>query len=324
MRLLAKYQVVLLTLLLFSCSTALQTHAQNADLLQAQTQRADSLRYPKLKLDFPLIDVPYHKDAMLTTNGGKKSVGGFFKAYANPSMQQSLAITTDFYSALHYGIKSVFPVEGRKKNGWKRTAYGLALFGIDYAATYAPGGDGWLHEEYHRAVMTGHHINSFNDMNTFPIGSTLVSVNHIKDADLIRFKKESPYDFIRMHVAGIEGGSMLIDKLQQNNFFYKQNLPHELLYALINLNNKAYVKASADPKDVDVESDKMSKQEKGMKDRDFTGFDMTGWAYDIFRPNDPYENREKFTFISFTRIDRMPMLIGEIRFSVCNFPCFFK
>ena len=46
----------------------------------------------------------------------------------------------------------------------------LTAAGADLLLLYAPARNGWLHEEYHRSVMTLFYINSFNDMNTFPIG----------------------------------------------------------------------------------------------------------------------------------------------------------
>jgi hypothetical protein len=56
--------------------------------------------------------------------------------------------------------------------------------------------------------MTRYGINGFNGMNTFPLGAETVSVNRVRDEDLVRFKAESPADFIRIHEAGIDGGGV--------------------------------------------------------------------------------------------------------------------
>lgn len=156
---------------------------------------------------------------------------------------------------------------------------------------YAPFGNGWLHEEYHRAMMARHHVSSFNEMNTFPVGAEMVSVNHIKDEDLIRFKKESPVDFIRMHVAGIEGEYLLVDRLQRNNFFYRQQMMHEFLYLFVTANSAMYVMMSSQPAKVDKLTDEMNQKEPEISQRDFTGFDFTAWVYDLYNPAEPYENR---------------------------------
>jgi hypothetical protein len=50
---------------------------------------------PLIKLDFPLVDAPYIDYAAKTVNNGESSAGSILRGYANPSMQQSLAITTD-------------------------------------------------------------------------------------------------------------------------------------------------------------------------------------------------------------------------------------
>jgi hypothetical protein len=250
---------------------------------------------PNLVLELPLIDLPYQIDAAKTVNDGQVTVGSFFKGYANPSMHQSLSITTNLYTGLHYGIGKLFVDDSKKaREQWtfgKNMLYISSLIAADYISVYAPGFDGWLHEEYHRSVMTRYHVNSFNMMNTFPIGSDLVSVNKIKDDDLVRFKSQSPSDFIRMHVAGIEGEYLMIDKLQRNNFYYNQNLTHEFLYIMSALNSIAYVGTCVDPELSDVETDKMNQLEHNIADRDFTGLDFLGWTYDLFHPNEPYTER---------------------------------
>jgi hypothetical protein len=134
------------------------------------------------------------------------------------------------------------------------------VFG-DLFLFYASGGEGWVHEEFHRAMMTRHRVNSFNDMNTFPFGRELISVNSITDEDLIRFKAESPVDFVRMHIAGMEGDLFLLDNLRYNSFFYDQQLVFYLLDLMITFNSHMYVIASGDPEQVDSSVDEMNKKE---------------------------------------------------------------
>lgn len=263
-----------------------------------------NIRKPKLILDFTLIDAPYQNNAANTVSNGSKNIGSYLKAYANPSMNQSLSYSSTLYSAAHYGIDKLFRQSShygidnifQKKSSestgcLKPFLYTFTILFSDFVLTYAPGGDGWLHEEYHRSVLTRFGANSFNDMNTFPIGAELISVNNVKDEDLIRFKQTSPADFIRLHVAGIEGEYLLIDKLQRNNFFYRQNITHEFLYIIATANSIAYVKICSDPSEVNSITDELNYKESEISKRDFTGLDFTAWAYDLFNPNEPYENR---------------------------------
>jgi hypothetical protein len=274
-----------ISLLIFLCIFSLST--------KSQTQ--DSVIKPDIKLDFPLIDAPYIGYASKTVGNGETSLGAIFKGYANPSMQQSLAITTDVYTAVHYGIQKGLAKSKRINklpNGWlKRYLKGSIHNLADLALVYSPLGEGWLHEEYHRSAMSVAHVNSFNDMNKFPIGASTVAVSHVSDADLVRFKEIDPKGFIRMQVAGIEGQYLFADKLQKNNFFYRQNLPFETQYILTTVNSALYVLLCSAPDFSAVETDAMNKKEADIKVRDFTGLDFNGWAYDLFRPDEPYEAR---------------------------------
>lgn len=264
--------------------------------IPSYAQNSDSTKNSQIVFSLPLIDLPYQIDAAKTVNQGQATFGSFLKGYANPSMHLSLDLSADLYTGVHYGINSMFRLNSRKNymKDWssgKRFLYYLTTAGTDFVLSYAPGFNGWEHEEFHRSVMTRFHVNSFNDMNKFPIGQELISVSHVKDEDLERFKYENPYDFIRMHVAGIEGEYLLIDKLQKNNFYYKQNLPHEFLYLFSTINSISYVQISTDSEIADPITDKANQIENTIEERDFTGLDFTAWVYDLFRPNDFYITR---------------------------------
>ena len=82
-----------------------------------------------------------------------------------------------------------------------------------------------------------------------------------------------------------------MERLQRHNFFYEQNQPHEFQYWLSVLNSILYVKTSSDPKQVDQLTDELNANEPDVRTRDFTGLDFTAWAYDLFRPTEPYVDR---------------------------------
>jgi hypothetical protein len=261
-----------------------------SDIVFAYSQQTDSLK--QYGVGLTLLDLPYQYYAAKTVNQ-KPTATGYAKGYANPSMKTSMSASNSVYTAAHYGIKELFKTNGKKGflSTVKKLAYPVAVFYSDQLLAFVPGGDGWLHEEFHRAVMTRAHVNSFDDMNRVPLGSELVSVNRIQDEDLIRFKKQDAAGFTRMQEAGIEGEYLLIDQMQRNNFFSGQKLLHEFHYILTTANSIAYVRESANPKTVDVETDKMNQNELTIPQRDFTGFDFSGWVYDLFRPGEPYEQR---------------------------------
>jgi hypothetical protein len=210
-------------------------------------------------------------------------------------MHQSVNLSANLYTGLHYGIDQLFScwnIEKNKKLRLPKTLlYVFTVEGFDLLAMNAPGFSGWTHEEYHRAVMTRNQVNSFDDMNKFPIGSETVSVSHVSDEALIRFKRERPSDFTRMHVAGIEGEYLLVEKLQRNNFYYHQNLLHEFTCLFSTLNSIMYVQMCAIPDQADPMTDGFNTNEKTISGRDFTGLDFTGWAYDLFKPGEPYTER---------------------------------
>jgi hypothetical protein len=260
----------------------------NLNLL-SQTQ--DTIAKPRLIFSLPLIDLPFQSDAAKTA-GGDLTPGSFFRGYANPGMHLSLDLSTDLYTGVHYGLSRLFHDEKRDKWGFGRNfLYFFTIGTADFILTYAPTGEGWEHEEYHRAVMSRFQVSSFDDMNRFPIGSELISVSHILDADLIRFKAESPADFVRMQSAGIEGEFLLIDKLQRNNFFYNQRIPNGVLYWIGAVNSMMYVQTCSIPESVDPMTDEMNEKETRIEVRDFTGMDFTGWTRDLFRPEEAYSTR---------------------------------
>ncbi len=261
-------------------STVLMLFAMNQVSLAQSQNQAQSVG---LILDFPVLDFPYQRYAANTT-------GDLLSGYANPSMSQSLAMSNNLYASAHYGIKKLI----KPKNKFVRALLqnGIAA-GFDFFSSYIPLGMGWLHEEYHRAVMTRREINSFNDMNTFPFGKAAVYVRDIKDEDLIRLSNNHKSDFIRLQSAGLEAQYHQIQTLQKQNFYYNQNLPHIPLYWLSTLNSIVYVLDSGNGDYFDNLIDEANPKEKDIAERDFTGPDFTAWASALFNPDRPYEARGK-------------------------------
>ena len=81
-----KYKTFLMTIVMFALSVNL--HAQNSS--------------PSLKIDMPFFDLPFQ------LNAWNASGDDFFSRHINPSMNQSVAITTGLYSTLHFGMRHFY------------------------------------------------------------------------------------------------------------------------------------------------------------------------------------------------------------------------
>ncbi|MFN4081383.1 MAG: hypothetical protein ACK4NS_10825, partial [Saprospiraceae bacterium] len=175
---------------------------------------------------------------------------------------------------------------------WRKFLTFGAVLGFDFISLNVPLGTGWLHEEYHRAVLTRREMNSFNDINTFPIGKSIVYVRKVKDEDLIKLSDQYTPDFIRLQSAGIEAQYQQVQQLQKNNFFYNQSLPNIPLYWLITLNSALYVLNSSSPDEFDATLEEANKLEAtDISKRDFTGPDFTAWVNSLYFPDRPYADR---------------------------------
>ena len=186
-------------------------------------------------LDMPLVDMPSQIHSYNTT-------GGFFKMYMNPGMEASLAYSTDFYTAVHFGFKNI---RIKKSKGAQIFLQRLLISGFDMLSQWLPLGVPWLHEEYHRAVMNQYGINSFNEVLTFPFGKSSIAVNRVKDEDLERLCNEHHADFVRLMSAGHEAEVQIVRNLQSNEFFYHQNLDNEVLYIMYSIQNIMYINSCA-------------------------------------------------------------------------------
>lgn len=233
----------------------------------------------EIELKLPLLDLPYNQE----------SENKFF--LESPSMKQALDLTSSLY------MLSITETDKFLDKKIKNKNEPSFLRGISHALVYLgisqlPLGGSWLHEEYHRAVMNKNGIDSYNGVYNLKLFSDTISVSKVKDEDLIKLKKNNVNDLIRLHSAGYEGQSELVLNLEKETFF-KDNEWNQgyYIYSLLNIaNNYFYIKYTTSPKS-DEDVDKFNSKENDIKNRDFTGYDFTAWTYDLFRPDEPYENR---------------------------------
>lgn len=234
-------------------------------------------RYPII-LNYNFIDLPFSRKSIELSG-----IGGIF---ANPSMSQSLNVSSSFYSFTREGL-----YRSMMKNNSLKDYYKLIAIMVDVLAYLpVPLTSGWLHEEFHRAVIDKHDGYSFNEMNNFPIFKSVISVNKVKDEDLIKLKKNKPADMVRMSLAGTEGEYLLVNLINKVAFFNNaKSVSFIPFFATV---NSSFYVIMCSRKYIDEQNDKMYKATgRNIAKRDLVGFDFLAYTYDLFRPDEPYQNR---------------------------------
>lgn len=235
----------------------------------------------QINLAMPLLTMPAQQEAYKTTDG-------FFQSYMNPGMENSLAYSVDFYTAAHWGLKKAI----RFKEGgfWQIFLQRMSISAFDVITMQMPLAFSWLHEEYHRGVMSQYGIDSYNEVLLFQLGASSIAVSHVKDAELAMLCDEHHPDFVRLMSAGHEAVVDLNRNLQSNEFFYHQNLDNEVLYWMTSFQNLIYIMSCANG-DGDAGMKERNAEEIHVRDRDFTGMDMNAWIDALWNPTKPYANR---------------------------------
>ena len=236
-------------------------------LVVASAQSLVAQEPSRVRVDLPLVDAPYN----------------FAHGLRAPSMAQTGAITEGFYELAHPAIERAW--------GSHKVLAGISLVLFDTFGSMLPGGDGWMHEEYHRAVLGHRGVGSFDEIYKLNLAAEAVSVSHVKDDDLVRMKAEHPIDFVRAAVAGIEGENKLIEGLEKNGFFRGSRANNVALYWLTKVNSLAYV-WSGSTSDADSLTDEMNALDgASIAKRDWVGHDFTAWVHDLHRPTEAYAAR---------------------------------
>lgn len=223
-------------------------------------------------LRLPVVDLPFN------TLGGS----------AYPSMQQSLHLLAALGQAGHHTLfrwseKLLPPV-------WDRIAAvaAVALFDVVFLSLPLV----WHHEEWHRAVMTSRGIASFNDVYSLRVTAGTIAVSHVADEDLVRLKRDHPWDMIRLSSAGMEGELELSRHFQKLAFAQRLSAAPDLIASLMaTVSVLGYRNLCAGTR-ADRTTDAINEEDgTDVAIRDFTGLDCDAWVYDLHRPDEPYEAR---------------------------------
>jgi hypothetical protein len=226
-------------------------------------------------LEAPLVDLPF-------TIGH----GGAF-----PSMEQSLWITTDFYQAIHFGIGAWLDPPTDHGRASHPVLARLLVGALDILTVAVPPALAWQHEEWHRAVLSRYGIGSYDGVYHMDIFSDLISVDHVRDEDLVWLKATHPADQVRLSTAGIEGNVQLAVNMERVGFFHDTNTSDVFLLWLIAAINTNYMVECATTASDSATAKANAADGTSITKRDITGLDCDGWTYDLFRPDEPYASR---------------------------------
>ena len=252
------HQARIVFILVLACTTS-AVHATS-------TTDATNKMAP-IRLDLPLIEAPL--------NFGTHD-------YTFPTMRQSLEGSNDFYFATHRALGG----------DWRNHRWRIWLvMGEDLLMEWLPLGSAWMHEEWHRAVMSNRGIGSYNDVYNFPIGSSLIAVSHVTDEDLIRLKRDFPADQVRLSAAGMESQTVQNIAVEKRHFYDNVDTFDEVLLLSNTVGNIFYMWTCATSQANSSTDSQNNSDGSNVSKRDFTGLDCTGWVYDLFRPDEPYAAR---------------------------------
>ena len=265
-------------------------------LLTANAQSENDLYF---YIDLPLYEHPFNSQNKFSTL----------------SMQQSIKVSKSFYYATHYGIE-IFAHRKFKKRG---DLLGKIIMTI-FDTAPIPLSNTWLHEEFHRTILS---LNEIKSKNTHWTNS----VKRVNDEDLIHFKLNSPQELVREATAGNEGNLEFVHTIQKDVFFDKVNTWNYGLYWGNYLVNSFYIFGSTREGSNPLVRFKNS-ESHDVHERDVNGFDPINATYDLFNPYESYEERgihpsgvgiDRYVEFSDLSLEAQDFLRTQFSLSLLNF-----
>lgn len=212
-------------------------------------------------IDIPVMDAPYNLDS----------------DYSTFNMEQSIGLTKSFYYVTHYGIeKASEKWFGKRNKLWSRII--ISLF--DFAPL--PLSNTWLHEEWHRSILSQNGYSSKNQHWTN-------KVSQVTDSDLIALKSVNPADMVREATSGNEGNLEYVLSLQKDKFFENTNTWNYSLYWGNYFVNSFYLFGSSF--DHEILTNFKNGETIDISKRDVNGYDPINAVYDMFHPEESYHHR---------------------------------
>lgn len=201
----------------------------------------------------------------------------------NPSMNQSLYFSKGFYQFAHYNIQKFWD--------HSPTASTVSVIIFDAISSWIPLSSAWVHEEWHRAVMGQYGIDSYDEIFEMEFFSETIAVSDVGDGELIDLKKNHPADLIRLHSAGLESQNQFNLLIEKDQFFHNSLSMDNVLLLFNTINTSSYLSVCASDEANKLTKEILDRENEDISKRDFTGLDCNAWVYDLFKPDEPYENR---------------------------------
>jgi hypothetical protein len=263
----------------------------------------DTLK-PSFEWSLHLFDLPYMIDAAKTeavrAGGGELpqtvtvKVSDFGKFYRNLSMVQSTDMARNLHGSLYYGHNVLWnrliPPNGTRNYLLNRLLANVTALGTDYLAIKLPYGFAFQHEEFHRAVMSSRHIYSSDEVWKFGKGLD-IAVTNVRDEDLVYLKADHPADQVRLSAAGVEAEYAYMLRMREDNFFRQTGYPFLGISILGTVHAVSYVNLPFTDRFNSITDSILSHDRDDILARDFTGWDFSAWVYDLFTPDEAYEDR---------------------------------
>ena len=259
---------------------------------------------PSFEWSLHLFDFPYMVDAAKTeairAGGGDlpqsvtPGAGDYGNFYRNLSMEQTTEMARNLHGSLYCGHNVIWNVviepNSTKRYILNRVVANIAALGTDYLAIKLPYGFAYQHEEFHRAVMSSRHIYSYDEVWKFGKGLD-IAVTNVKDEDLVYLKANHPADQVRLSAAGVEGEYAFLLRMREDNFFRQTGYPFLGISLLGTIHAVSYVNLPFTERFNSITDSILAHDRDNILARDFTGWDFSAWVYDLFTPEEPYEDR---------------------------------
>ncbi len=259
---------------------------------------------PSFEWSLHLFDFPYMVDAAKTeairAGGGDlpqsvtPGAGDYGNFYRNLSMEQTTEMARNLHGSLYYGHNVIWNVviepNSTKRYILNRVVANIAALGTDYLAIKLPYGFAYQHEEFHRAVMSSRHIYSYDEVWKFGKGLD-IAVTNVKDEDLVYLKANHPADQVRLSAAGVEGEYAFLLRMREDNFFRQTGYPFLGISLLGTIHAVSYVNLPFTERFNSITDSILAHDRDNILARDFTGWDFSAWVYDLFTPEELYEDR---------------------------------
>jgi hypothetical protein len=214
-----------------------------------------------------------------------------------PSMRQSLDLG---YAAMRLPTWGVVRGFDRVRNPSLRLGFGImTVYAVNAPLILV---NAWVHEEWHRAVLSHQGIDSRNGIyHPGAWSNGLIAVDRVADEDLARQKAGRPADTVRLMMAGLEAQDVLARRIGDHAFLYGDRgvwrgplyFSETLMFPALQLNflNALYYYSTCTGERSDRVTDAENRVTLTVPSRDFTGLDCTAFAYDLHRPDEPYADR---------------------------------